>query len=90
MTRLALRRWFWVHKWASLFCTLFLLLICFTGLPLVFREEFGDPLDDSLPYASVPTGTPTVSIDKLVATSKQMYPGEQIFSVRYAPIARRD
>lgn len=78
MTHIAFRRWFWVHKWTSLICTLFLLLICLTGLPLVLREEIGDLLDDSLPYASVPAGTPNVSLDRLVATSREMYPGEKV------------
>jgi uncharacterized iron-regulated membrane protein len=80
MTRLALRRWFWIHKWTSLICTLFLLLICLTGLPLVFREEIGDWLDDSLPYASVPDGAPTISLDQLVAKSRAMYPGQTVMS----------
>ena len=81
MTRNAFRRWFWVHKWASLICTVFLLLICITGLPLVLRDELGDLLDDSLPYTSVPAGTPNVSLDSVVAASRDMYPREKIFSV---------
>lgn len=28
-----LRRWSWLHKWSSLLCTLFMLLLCITGLP---------------------------------------------------------
>ena len=32
----ALRRWSWVHTWSSLVCTLFLLMLCLTGLPLIF------------------------------------------------------
>jgi len=47
MTRAALRRWFWVHKWSSLVCTLFLLVICVTGLPLVLRDELSDLLDNA-------------------------------------------
>jgi uncharacterized iron-regulated membrane protein len=80
MTRAALRRWFWVHKWASLACTAFLLLICVTGLPLVFRDEISGWLDDSLPYAVVPDGTPTISLDHIAAMARQMYPGEEILS----------
>ncbi len=33
------KRWFWWHKWTSLICTAFLLLLCLTGLPLIFHEE---------------------------------------------------
>lgn len=36
------KRWFLVHKWTSLICTLFLLMLCLTGLPLVFYEEIED------------------------------------------------
>src|SRR5687768_8655889 len=39
MTRSAIRAWYLVHKWASLVCTLFLLMLCLTGLPLIFHDE---------------------------------------------------
>jgi len=39
MTIKSAKRWFWWHKWTSLVCTAFLLLLCVTGLPLVFHEE---------------------------------------------------
>jgi uncharacterized iron-regulated membrane protein len=81
MTRRALRRWFWWHKWASLVCTAFLLVICITGLPLVFREEIADLLDDGLPYATVAPDTPNVSLDRLASLSRAMYPGEIIISM---------
>ena len=35
----SLRRWGFVHKWTSLICTLFMLLLCITGLPLIFHER---------------------------------------------------
>lgn len=77
----ALRRWLFVHKWSSLICTLFVLLICITGLPLVLREEIDGLLDDALPYAQVPEGTPNVSLDRVVDASRKLYPGETIISV---------
>jgi uncharacterized iron-regulated membrane protein len=80
MTRPALQRWLLVHKWTSLICTVFLLLICITGLPLVLHDEISD-LIERLPYASVPEGAPRVNIDQLVDTSRKMFPGEQIGSV---------
>jgi len=77
----ALRRWLFLHKWSSLICTLFLLLICITGLPLVLREEINGLLDDALPYAQVPEDTPNVDLDRLVEASRKLYPGETIVSV---------
>jgi hypothetical protein len=34
-----LRAWSKVHTWSSLICTLFLLMLALTGLPLVFHDE---------------------------------------------------
>ncbi|VCU68602.1 PepSY-associated TM helix [Pigmentiphaga humi] len=34
-----LRAWSWLHKWSSLAGTVFLLLLCVTGLPLIFHDE---------------------------------------------------
>ena len=42
MTATSIRRWMGVHKWTSLVCTVFLLFLCITGLPLVFHEEIQD------------------------------------------------
>ena len=39
MSGSALRRWRWVHRWSSIVCTLFLLMLCLTGLPLIFDDE---------------------------------------------------
>ena len=33
------RTWYRIHKWTSLLCTLFLLISCVTGLPLIFHDE---------------------------------------------------
>lgn len=39
MTVRTFRIWHLIHKWTSLVCTVFLLLLCLTGLPLIFRDE---------------------------------------------------
>ncbi|SHH47230.1 PepSY-associated TM helix domain-containing protein [Pollutimonas bauzanensis] len=73
-----LKSWYWIHKWTSLVCTLFLLVICLTGLPLVFHEEIEHWLDDGKPYAAVPDGTPPASLDLIVEKARAMYPREVI------------
>ncbi|SDE82023.1 PepSY-associated TM helix domain-containing protein [Terriglobus roseus] len=35
----SLRRWYKLHRWTSLVCTVFLLISCITGLPLIFGDE---------------------------------------------------
>ena len=38
MTPRTLRAWSWLHKWSSLVSTVFLLVLCLTGLPLIARS----------------------------------------------------
>jgi uncharacterized iron-regulated membrane protein len=76
MGKLPVKTWFEIHKWSSLICTVFLLIICITGLPLIFSDEINDLLDDGAPYAVVPEGTPRAPLDPMIAVGKRMYPGE--------------
>lgn len=39
MSRAAVKGWYLVHKWTSIICTGFLLMLCLTGLPLIFHDE---------------------------------------------------
>lgn len=75
-----IKRWFWWHRWTSLICTLFLLLLCVTGLPLIFEEEISGWLNPTH-YAALPTNTPTANLDGIVRTAKQHYPKQLITSV---------
>ncbi|MCQ9156771.1 PepSY-associated TM helix domain-containing protein [Acidomonas methanolica] len=83
MTTTTLRRWFVVHKWTSLICTLFLLVVCVTGLPMLFSEQIWDAFvgDDDPPYEVLPPGTPNASLDVMVAKARAMFPGQIITQV---------
>jgi len=49
------KAWAWVHKWSSLISTAFLLILCVTGLPLIFHDE----IDEMLGHGLAPsTGAP--------------------------------
>jgi uncharacterized iron-regulated membrane protein len=63
----AIRGWYLVHKWTSLVCTVFLLLLCITGLPLIFHHEIEDLTGDAVEAPALPAGTPTVSMDAVTA-----------------------
>jgi len=68
------KRWFWWHKWTSLICTLFLLLLCLTGLPLVFHEEIDD-FSKSKRGETVPPGSrENASLDVIIANGKKAQP----------------
>jgi uncharacterized iron-regulated membrane protein len=76
LTSLDLKTWHLIHKWTSLVCTLFLLVICVTGLPLIFREGINDWLSDDPPYAVLPADTPRADLDHLIKVSRSRYPGQ--------------
>ncbi|SEM74171.1 Uncharacterized iron-regulated membrane protein [Sphingomonas gellani] len=71
------RTWCWVHKWTSLVCTLFLLMLCLTGLPLIFHDEIDAAFDDRAPLATLPANAPKLPLDAFVRTARAMYPGER-------------
>ncbi|MET0252028.1 MAG: PepSY-associated TM helix domain-containing protein [Novosphingobium sp.] len=53
MTRNAIKVWFLIHKWTSLVCTAFLLMLCLTGLPLIFHDEI-DAATEQAPRFGMP------------------------------------
>jgi len=81
MTPKSLRTWSLVHKWTSLVCTLFLLIICVTGLPLIFHEEIDEWLSADPPYAALPADTPRQSLDRFIELARERYPDDVIRSL---------
>ncbi|MBE1161710.1 PepSY-associated TM helix domain-containing protein [Dyella acidiphila] len=75
-----LKRWYVIHTWSSLICTAFLLLICVTGLPLVFRDEINQWLQPHQ-YQALPADTPMANLDRVAQASRAMYPGQLIASM---------
>lgn len=81
MTSRAIRTWYLVHKWSSLVCTLFLLMLCITGLPLIFHDEI-DALTEEAPRLGMPgvgsSGTEPglLPLDTIMARAMAARPGE--------------
>lgn len=74
LTARAIRTWTWLHKWSSLVCTVFMLLLCLTGLPLIFSHEIGHLLGTEMEAPEMPEGTPKVSLDRLTEVAKSKHP----------------
>ena len=66
--------WAWVHKWSSLVCTVFMLLLCLTGLPLIFHHEMGHLLGTEVEAPPMPKDTPHASLDKVLDVARAQYP----------------
>lgn len=71
------RAWTWVHKWSSLVCTAFMLLLCLTGLPLIFHEEI-EHLSGAVEAAPMPEGTPEASMDRIAQAARERRPDDVI------------
>jgi uncharacterized iron-regulated membrane protein len=73
-----IRTWYLAHKWSSLVPIAFLLLLCVTGLPLIFHDEIdalaGENYEVTLP--GPPSAAAGRSLDTMLATALKERPGE--------------
>ena len=70
-----IRVWSWIHKWSSLVSTVFLLMLCITGLPLVFTHELDHVLLDEAWAPADPDGE-RLNLDQVLATALSRHPGD--------------
>lgn len=72
----SIRIWSLVHRWTSLVSTIFLLLLCLTGLPLIFHHE----IDELLGYAPEPeaagAGGQKSTVDRIARAALASDPGK--------------
>jgi uncharacterized iron-regulated membrane protein len=73
-----IQTWFQIHKWTSLICTAFLLMLCLTGLPLIFHEEIEELEGKPHLARQVPAGTQAAALDKLAESALAKYPKKVI------------
>ena len=85
MTPPTLRRWSWIHKWSSLACTVFMLLLCLTGLPLIFHHQICQLLGTEVEAPAMAAGTPRVSLDRVMQVATARHPGKQGMFVSQEP-----
>ena len=78
MTPRSIRRWNAVHKWTSLVCTLFLLMLCLTGLPLIFHEELDAALGASIEPDAAPDNSPLLSFDRIIEIARVAQPSRVV------------
>ena len=74
MTAQSVKWWSRVHKWTSLICTLFLLMLCITGLPLIFHDEIDDLFKSEASARELPADTPQAALSRLIGAAKARYP----------------
>ncbi|MDB6062239.1 MAG: pepsy-associated tm helix protein [Verrucomicrobiaceae bacterium] len=72
----SLRHWAWTHKWTSLICTAFMLLLCLTGLPLIFHHEIDHLLGNEIEAPTLPADAPRVDLDHIFAVAQAHAPNK--------------
>ncbi|MBD9357129.1 PepSY-associated TM helix domain-containing protein [Methylomonas albis] len=70
--------WYGVHQWTSLVCTLFMLLLCLTGLPLIFAEEIDLALGRNIAVPERPDDQRQADVDAIVADALARRPGDTV------------
>lgn len=70
-----------MHKWTSLVCTAFLLMLCVTGLPLIFHDEIDEWSGDAPQYGTPGIGSSgdgpgLLSLDAMLVRALAQRPGE--------------
>lgn len=76
-----MRLWVQVHTWTSLISMIFLLILCLTGLPLIFHEEIDHLFEDEIAAPAMPADTPLLPLDRLIAAAKQQLPEQHALFV---------
>jgi uncharacterized iron-regulated membrane protein len=78
MKSTTIRRWSFIHTLTSLICTLFLLMLAITGLPLVFHHEIEHLLGDAPQFREMPANTPQLDLQQLVEAAQAHRAGEVV------------
>jgi uncharacterized iron-regulated membrane protein len=73
-----IRRWSFIHTWTSLICTVFLLMLALTGLPLIFHHEIDHLLGDAPQVREMSADTPRLNLAQLVLAAEKHRPGEVV------------
>jgi len=81
MQRSTIRIWFLVHKWTSIVCTAFLLMLCVTGLPLIFHHEIDEFTEGEASFGMPGVGSSGEApglkpLDEMLAKALAARPGE--------------
>ncbi len=73
-----LKAWAWAHKWSSLVCTLFMLLLCLTGLPLIFHHEIGHLTGTEVEPPQIRHTGARASVDTMIRAAQARHPSRVV------------
>jgi uncharacterized iron-regulated membrane protein len=79
----ALRIWSKVHTWTSLICMLFMLMLCVTGLPLIFHEEIDALFEHEIVAPTMPPEVKPQPLDRIVQAAREARPQDHVLLVNW-------
>ena len=85
LSQRALKTWSWLHKWSSMVSTVFLLLLCLTGLPLIFHHQLDRWLGNEVQAPAMSADAPRASLDEVMKTAKQRFPTKGGMFISHEP-----
>ncbi len=78
LSRGSVKVWSKIHTWTSMISMVFLLLLCVTGLPLIFNHELNHALYDEVEPAELPADTAPANLDRIVENGLARNPGHAV------------
>lgn len=78
LSRGSVKVWSKIHTWTSMISMVFLLLLCVTGLPLIFNHELNHALYDEVEPAALPADTAPANLDRIVENGLARNPGHAV------------
>jgi len=77
------RIWAGIHTWTSLISMVFLLMLCVTGLPLIFHDEIDDLFEHEITAPDLPDAVRSATLDQILEAAKQARPQDQVLFVGF-------
>lgn len=77
------RIWAFIHTWTSLISMVFLLMLCITGLPLIFHEEIEHLFEQHVTAPVLPADIKAKSTDEVIAAARRLRPGDHVLLVNW-------
>jgi len=78
LSRGSVKVWSKIHTWTSMISMVFLLLLCVTGLPLIFNHELNHALYDEVEPAALPADTAPANLDRIVENGLARNPSHAV------------
>jgi uncharacterized iron-regulated membrane protein len=82
---LRLHTWDLIHRWSSVVCTLFLLMLCLTGLPLIFHHEINEWLGHAVRPLQHRAGAQHEDLDLAIASAREHFQGRPVLFASHEP-----